>query len=628
MMKKFTLIALLIVFGLLLVACGGGAEPATEEAASNVQEVVEEPAPAEVTEEPVEEEMVEEPAEEVMEEEGEEMTEEPAEEEMAAELSDADLDSAFDVFLADMEAYNTIGIDAVNEAIVEGNAPFLLDVREPGELEENGWIEGTVNIPLREIVTHVSALPSFDTPIVSYCGSGWRCTIALTALEAMGWQDVKGLKGGSFGGWVEAGYPIVEGELPALVELNEADPDPAMAAAMDEMLSSVPDGFGVMTAENLNTVLAENPDLILIDVRRPEEIEENGYIDAENVIFIPLEDFIAGKDQWPDDLDAPIVIYCGSGHRSTIAMSILWSYGYTDVYSLKGGYGAWASEGYPTVGGMELAEEPAAGEADLDGAFTTFLAGMESYDTISLDDLNLALAEDPPPFLLDVRELSELEENGHIEGAVQIPLREVADNIQYLPSFDTPIVSYCGSGWRCTIALAALEGMGWENVKSLKGGSFGGWVEEGYPVVEGAALEPMELNAAEPDAAAVAEMQEMLQNVPEGFGVITADDLNIALADNPDLILIDVRRDEELAENGVIEAENWIHIPLEDFIADKDQWPEDLEAPIVIYCGSGHRSTIAMAILWSYGYTDVHSLRGGFGGWVEAGYPAAEFTAP
>ncbi len=195
----------------------------------------------------------------------------------------------------------------------------------------------------------------------------------------------------------------------------------------------------------------------------------------ENVIFIPIEEFVAQQDQWPEDLDAPIVVYCGSGHRSTIAMAILRSYGYTDVRSLKGGYGGWASEGYPTVGA------PEAEGANLDAAFATFLAGMEAYNTIGLDALNLAMIEDAPPFILDVRELAELEEKGHIEGAVNIPLREVADNIQYLPSFDTPIVSYCGSGWRCTIALAALEAMGWEDVKGLKGGSYGGWVEAGYP---------------------------------------------------------------------------------------------------------------------------------------------------
>jgi rhodanese-related sulfurtransferase len=237
------------------------------------------------------------------------------------------------------------------------------------------------------------------------------------------------------------------------------------------------------------------------------------------------------------------------------------------------------------------------------------------------------LAEDPPPFILDVREVAELEANGHIEGAVNIPLREIADNLQYLPSFDTQIISYCGSGWRCTIALTALEALGWEDVKCLKGGSFSGWVEAGYPVVEGVAAEPLELNVAEPDATAVAAMQEMLHNVPDGFGGISSDDLFLAIGENPDLILIDASTDAEVEEKGVIESENWLHIPLEEFVNMKDMWPADLDAPIVVYCGSGHRSTIAMSILWSYGYTDVQSLKGGFGDWSEAGYPAVEFVA-
>jgi hypothetical protein len=37
--------------------------------------------------------------------------------------------------------------------------------------------------------------------------------------------------------------------------------------------------------------------------------------------------------------DTEIVIYCGTGHRSTIAMTIMWSYGYTNVRSMKGGLG-------------------------------------------------------------------------------------------------------------------------------------------------------------------------------------------------------------------------------------------------------------------------------------------------
>ncbi len=115
----------------------------------------------------------------------------------------------FDVFIDDMEGYNTISLDALNTALVE-NPPFLLDVRSPSEVEESGHIEGSVLIPLRDLADNLAYLPSFDTPIVSYCGSGWRCTIALTMLEAMGWEDVTGLKGGSYGGWAEAGLPLLK----------------------------------------------------------------------------------------------------------------------------------------------------------------------------------------------------------------------------------------------------------------------------------------------------------------------------------------------------------------------------------------------------------------------------------
>jgi rhodanese-related sulfurtransferase len=36
---------------------------------------------------------------------------------------------------------------------------------------------------------------------------------------------------------------------------------------------------------------------------------------------------------------------------------------------------------------------------------------------------------------------------------------------------------------------------------------------------------------------------------------------------------------------------------------------------------------MAMTILWAYGYEDVLSLKGGFGGWADAGYPVVELEA-
>jgi rhodanese-related sulfurtransferase len=392
-----------------------------------------------------------------------------------------------------------------------------------------------------------------------------------------------------------------------------------MVEQVSAALAAVPEGFGGLSNEALNTELIDNGDIVLIDVRTRGEVSEKGRIDApfNEQMNIPLEEFVALKDDWPADKDTPIVIYCGSGHRSTMAMTIMWAYGYTDVRSLQGGFGGWAGAGFPV-------SQP----VTLDVVFDDFLANMQAYNTIGLEDANLALIEDPPPFLLDVREIAEVEENGHIESAVLIPLRELAQNLEYLPSFDTPIITYCAGGWRATIAMTALQAMGWTDVTVLKGGSFSGWVEAGYPTVDGLPPDALELNVAEPNEAIVAEIDAMLTGVPEGFGVITADNLNLALVENPDLILIDVRRAEEVAENGIIAADNVVTIPIEEFIMQKEMWPEDLDAPIVVYCGSGHRSTIGMAILWSYGYSDVRSLSGGFSGWAEAGYPVAEAATP
>ena len=83
-------------------------------------------------------------------------------------------------------------------------------------------------------------------------------------------------------------------------------------------------------------------------------------------------------------------------------------------------------------------------------------------------------------------------------------------------------------------------------------------------------------------------------------------------------------------QKGVIavEGQELLAIPMESFIAEKAMWPADKDAEIVVYCGSGHRSTMAMTILLSEGYTNVTSLKGGFSGWAEAGLPVVEYAAP
>jgi rhodanese-related sulfurtransferase len=244
-----------------------------------------------------------------------------------------DIDAAFNSFLDNMVGYNAINPARLNEMLAEEPPPFLLDVRSINEVAEYGYIEGATIIPLLELGQNLDLLPSFETTIVAYCGSGWRCTIAMTALGPLGWNSTFVLKEGSYQGWAEAGYPVALG-LPETIALHAASPDPAMTAVINKMLSGLPEDWGFVTANAILQELDKDPNLIMIDVRSEDEVETTGLI--EGAIHIPLDDFIDRKTDWPVDKDATIVIYSGYGHRSTIAMTILMTYDYSDVRSLGG----------------------------------------------------------------------------------------------------------------------------------------------------------------------------------------------------------------------------------------------------------------------------------------------------
>ncbi len=88
---------------------------------------------------------------------------------------------------------------------VNGTQYFIIDVREPEEYAA-GHIEGALNIPLRELLHHMSELPeSKTTPILVYCHSQKRATHALVILRELGYTNVWNLEGGwaAFEEWVQ-----------------------------------------------------------------------------------------------------------------------------------------------------------------------------------------------------------------------------------------------------------------------------------------------------------------------------------------------------------------------------------------------------------------------------------------
>jgi NADPH-dependent 2,4-dienoyl-CoA reductase/sulfur reductase-like enzyme/rhodanese-related sulfurtransferase len=78
------------------------------------------------------------------------------------------------------------------------------------------------------------------------------------------------------------------------------------------------------------------------------------------------------------------------------------------------------------------------------------------------------LAGSRPPLVLDVRTQREFDE-GHLEGALNLPVDELRGRLDELPT-DRPIAVHCHSGYRSYVAQRILLNRGWRDVKNVQGG--------------------------------------------------------------------------------------------------------------------------------------------------------------
>ena len=84
----------------------------------------------------------------------------------------------------------------------------LIDVREESEWAK-GRLPGAVHLCKGIIERDIeNAVPIKGTPIVLYCGGGYRSALAADNLQKMGYTNVISMDGG-WRGWTEAGFPTV-----------------------------------------------------------------------------------------------------------------------------------------------------------------------------------------------------------------------------------------------------------------------------------------------------------------------------------------------------------------------------------------------------------------------------------
>ena len=78
--------------------------------------------------------------------------------------------------------------------IVHADEAIWLDVRTPQEFSE-GHVEPAINIPFEQISNRISEVTSDKTSeIILYCRSGKRASIAMDALQTLGYENVKNVQ--------------------------------------------------------------------------------------------------------------------------------------------------------------------------------------------------------------------------------------------------------------------------------------------------------------------------------------------------------------------------------------------------------------------------------------------------
>jgi len=90
------------------------------------------------------------------------------------------------------------------------DAHTLIDVREDHEFAA-GHAAGSIHLGKGIIERDIeTAVPEKSTPLVLYCGGGFRSALAADALQKMGYTAVVSLDGG-WRAWNQAGLPVETG---------------------------------------------------------------------------------------------------------------------------------------------------------------------------------------------------------------------------------------------------------------------------------------------------------------------------------------------------------------------------------------------------------------------------------
>ncbi len=139
-------------------------------------------------------------------------------------------------------------------------------------------------------------------------------------------------------------FLVLAASLPLCLGQNSAQTH-ANSAGYHALVQDAKTRIKEMNVEQLKDLQASAEKFTLIDVREDNEWTAGHATGAMHLSKGVIERDIESK---VPQKDARLVLYCGSGSRSALAADALMKMGYSNVFSLAGGIGAYKNAGLPT----------------------------------------------------------------------------------------------------------------------------------------------------------------------------------------------------------------------------------------------------------------------------------------